>query len=79
MPWLCVKMSVQWPLKTFLLLSLLVRFAPLSCRSMQCLEISFLGLLEVTYIPLYFFTMELLLAWLGKDVRAASVLWTDSY
>lgn len=62
MPWLCVEMIVQWPLTASPILSLLVRFVPLSCRSVQCLEIRLQdpGLLEVTYIPLYFFTRELL-------------------
>lgn len=63
MPWLCVQMSVQWPLNAPPILSLLVRFVPLSCRNVQCLEIRLrdLGLLEVTYIPLNFFARELLL------------------
>lgn len=58
MPWLFVEMSVQWPVKAPPILPLLGRFVPLSCRSLQCLEIRLqgLGLLEVTYIPLYFFT-----------------------
>lgn len=39
MPWLCVEMSVQWPLEAPSVLSLLVRFVPLSSRNVQCLEI----------------------------------------
>lgn len=81
MPWLFVEMSVQWRLKAPPILPLLVRFVPLSCRSMKYLEIRLqgLGLLEVTYIPLYFFTRELLLAQLGKDVTATLLLQIDSY
>lgn len=81
MPWLCVEISVQWPLTAPPILSLLVRFVPLSCRNLQCLEISLqdLGLLEVTYILLYFFTRELLLAQLGKDGTAMSLLQIDLY